>query len=74
MNNKFNIEDAKEYLFDELNFKSSSQFKYYSRENVNEASDIFNILNDYFMISKNEDFYLDLIRYLKNNKKLDSWK
>lgn len=67
---KFDIDDAKEYLFDELNFINSRQSKYYPRENVNSASDIFNILSDYYMISKDEDFYLDLIQYLRDNKKL----
>ena len=61
---KFDINDAKEYLFDELNFRNSHQSKYYPRENVNSASDIFNILSDYYMISKDEDFYLDLIQGL----------
>ena len=67
---KFNIEDAKEYLYNELNFANNSQSKYYPKENVNKASDIFNILNDYYMIAKDEDFYLDLIQYLRDNKKL----
>lgn len=71
---KFDIDDAKEYLFDELNFINSHQSKYYPRENVNSASDIFNILSDYYMISKDEDFYLDLIQYLRDNKKLNVWK
>ena len=71
---KFDINDAKEYLFDELNFINSHQSKYYPRENVNSASDIFNILSDYYMISKDEDFYLDLIQYLRDNKKLNVWK
>ena len=71
---KFDIDDAKEYLFDELNFRNSHQSKYYPRENVNSASDIFNILSDYYMISKDEDFYLDLIQYLRDNKKLNVWK
>ena len=67
---KFDIDDAKEYLYDELNFASNRQSKYYPRENVNKASDVFNILNDYYMIDKDEDFYLDLIQYLRDNKKL----
>ena len=71
---KFDIDDTKEYLFDELNFRNSHQSKYYPRENVNSASDIFNILSDYYMISKDEDFYLDLIQYLRDNKKLNAWK
>ena len=71
---KFDIDDAKEYLFDELNFRNSHQSKYYTRENINSASDIFNILSDYYMISKDEDFYLDLIQYLRDNKKLNVWK
>lgn len=71
---KFDINDAKEYLFDELNFINSHQSKYYPRENLNSASDIFNILSDYYMISKDEDFYLDLIQYLRDNKKLNVWK
>lgn len=66
----FDIEDAKEYLYDELNFSNNHQSKYYPKENVNEASDIFNILYDHYMICKDEDFYLDLIQYLKDNKKL----
>ena len=71
---KFDIDDAKEYLCDELNFRNSHQSKYYPKENVNSASDIFNILSDYYMISKDEDFYLDLIQYLRDNKKLNVWK
>ena len=67
---KFDIEDAKEYFYDELNFKNSHQSDFHPRENVNSAFDVFNILYDHFMISKNEDFYLDLIQYLRNNKKL----
>ena len=63
---KFDIENAKEYLYNELNFQS----KYYPKENVNKASDVFNILNDHYMIGKNEDFYLDLIQYLRDNNKL----
>jgi hypothetical protein len=53
-----------------LNFASNRQSKYYPKENVNKASDVFNILNDYYMIAKDEDFYLDLIQYLRDNKKL----
>ena len=34
---KFDIDDAKEYLFDELNFRNSHQSKYYPRENINSA-------------------------------------
>ena len=71
---KFDIEAAKDYLYDELNFSNNRQSKYYPKENVNKASDIFNILNDYYMIAKNEDFYLDLIKYLKDNKKLNASK
>ena len=41
---KFDIEDAKEYLYDELNFKNSHQSDFHPRENINSASDIFNIL------------------------------
>ena len=36
--------------------------------------DIFNILSDYYMINKDEEFYLDLIQYLRDNKKLNVWK
>ena len=71
---KFDIEAAKDYLYDELNFSNNRQSKYYPKENVNKASDIFNILNDYYMIAKNEDFYLDLIKYLRDNKKLNASK
>ena len=71
---KFDIEDAKDYLYDELNFSNNRQSKYYPKENVNKASDIFNILNDHYMISKDEDFYLDLIQYLRDNKKLNASK
>ena len=71
---KFDIEDAKEYLYDELNFKNSHQSDFHPRENVNSAFDVFNILYDYYMIAKDEDFYLDLIQYLKDNKKLNVWK
>ncbi|MBR6907100.1 hypothetical protein IKN40_00970 [bacterium] len=67
---KFDIEDAKDYLYDELKFSNNRQSKYYPKENVNKPSDIFNILNDHYMISKDEDFYLDLIQYLRDNKKL----
>ena len=67
---KFDIEDAKEYLYDELNFKNSHQSDFHPRENVNSAFDVFNILYDYYMIAKDEDFYLDLIQYLRDNKKL----
>ena len=69
---KFDIEDAKDYLYNELNFASDRQSKYYPKENVNKASDIFNILNDYYMIAKDENFYLDLIQYLRDNKKLNA--
>ena len=68
---KFDIEDAKEYLYKELNFSYNRHSKYYPKENVNKASDIFNILYDHYMISKDEDFYLDLIQYLRDNKKLN---
>lgn len=67
---KFDIEDAKEYLYDELEFSNNRQSKYYPRENVNKASDVLNILSDYYMVAKDEDFYLDLIQYLRDNKKL----
>ena len=67
---KFDIEDAKDYLCDELKFSNNRQSKYYTKEYVNKASDVFNILNDYYIISKDEDFYLDLIQYLRDNKKL----
>jgi len=67
---KFDIEDAKEYLYNELNFSNSHQSKYHPKEYVNKASSVFNILNDYYMIGKDEDFYLDLIQYLRDNKKL----
>ena len=66
----FSRDGLKEMIYDELNFASNRQSKYYPRENVNKASDIFNILNDYYMIAKDEDFYLDLIQYLRDNKKL----
>ena len=66
----FDIEDAKEYLYDELNFSNNRQSKYHPKENVNEALDIFNILYNHYMIGKDEDFYLDLIQYLRDNKKL----
>ena len=49
---KFDIEDAKEYLYDELNFKNSHQSDFHPRENVNSAFDVFNILYDHFMISE----------------------
>lgn len=71
---KFDIEDAKEYLYDELNFSNNRQAKYYPKEYVNKTSDVFNILNDHYMISKDEDFYLDLIQYLRDNKKLNASK
>ena len=71
---KFDIEDAKEYLYDELNFKNSHQSDFHPRENVNSAFDVFNILYDHFMVAKDEDFYLDLIQYLRDNKKLNVWK
>ena len=67
---KFDIEDAKDYLYDELNFSNNRRSKYYRKEYVTKASTVFNILNDYYMISKDEDFYLDLIQYLRDNKKL----
>ena len=67
---KFDLEDAKEYLYNELNFSNNRQSKYHPKENINKASDIFNILNDYYMVNKDEDFYLDLIQYLRDNKKL----
>ena len=67
---KFDIEDAKDYLYNELNFSNNRQSKYYPKENVNKAFDVFNILYDHYMISKDEDFYLDLIQYLRDNKKL----
>ena len=67
---KFDIEDAKDYLYDELKFSNNRQSKYYPKENVNKASDVFNILNNHYMIGKDEDFYLDLIQYLRDNKKL----
>jgi hypothetical protein len=69
---KFDIEDAKDYLYDELNFSNNRQSKYYPKKYVNKASDIFNILNDYYMIAKDENFWLDLIQYLKDNKKLNA--
>ena len=69
---KFDIEDAKDYLYNELNFSNNRQSKYYPKEYVNKASDIFNILNDYYMIAKDENFYLDLIQYLRDNKKLNA--
>jgi hypothetical protein len=69
---KFDIEDAKDYLYDELNFSNNRQSKYYPKEYVNKASDIFNILNDYYMIGKDENFWLDLIQYLRDNKKLNA--
>jgi N-glycosylase/DNA lyase len=71
---KFDIDDAKEYLYDELNFRNNRQSKYFPRENTNRPSTIFNILNDYYMVGKGEDFYLDLIQYLKDNNKLDVYK
>jgi len=69
---KFDIEDAKDYLYDELNFSNNRQSKYYPKEYVNKASGIFNILNDYYMIAKDENFWLDLIQYLRDNKKLNA--
>ena len=71
---KFDIDDAKEYLYDELNFRNNRQSKYFPRENTNHANTIFNILSDYYMVCKDEDFYLDLIQYLRDNKKLDVYK
>ncbi len=68
---KFDIEDAKEYLYGDLKFSNNRQSKYYPKEYVNEASDVFNILYNHYMIDKDEDFYLDLIQYLKDNKKLN---
>lgn len=63
------LEEAKSYVYDELDFKSNRQVKYYERDKAT-VTDIWNILDGHFLYKKGDEFYLDLINYMKENNKL----
>lgn len=64
------LEEAKEYLFDELEFSKEGQRVYYPKEDITHFDDIFFIINKY-MISQGNNFknreyiYYRLIKMLK---------
>lgn len=63
-----NLQQAKEFLFDELGFKFRSQAKYFPEKNMR-SIDIWNVIDNYFL-DWNEETFLKLIEFIKENKEV----
>lgn len=69
------LEEAKEYLYDDLGFSKDRQSVYFPKENIDEFGDIFNIIDRHF-IGQGENFknreyiYYRLIKMIKEENLL----
>ena len=57
------LEEMKQYLYYELEFHKSGQARYYPEENM-EISDIWNVINNYYL---DKESIRKLLRYIKDN-------
>ena len=74
-NRKEALEEAKDYLYDELKFSKEGQRVYYPKEDMNNFYDVFFILNKYMInqgknIKNREYIYYRLIKLLKEENLL----
>lgn len=60
------LEEAKDFLYTELNFKHNRQSVYYPQERMR-PQDVWNVLDNHFL-KYDEKVFLKLIEFVKENK------
>lgn len=60
------LEEIKEWIFEDLEYKHyNSQYDYYKREYS--ATDLWMILDEHYLISKSDVFWVELLKHVKDN-------
>lgn len=70
---EWKLEDAVDYVYDELNFDLSRQTKYYPRDN-NDFQSLFQIIDSYYIgqgKNSGEYIYYRLLKFLQDEKLLN---